>query len=64
MFKQKQPEAPRPKTRVKILQGVAGNADPAHGLTADFMFGPGQVTLLDSELAAAWISSGIAEAVQ
>jgi hypothetical protein len=53
----------RPKTKVRILTGIAGNAMPHYDIGGDFMFRPGEVTLLDSELAAAWIAGGIAEAV-
>ncbi|HZQ96548.1 MAG TPA: hypothetical protein VFA67_16180 [Candidatus Sulfotelmatobacter sp.] len=58
---QSQPQ-PRPKTRVKIKQAIAGNREPMYDLL-DFSFGPGQVVEIDERLAANWIASGIAEAV-
>jgi hypothetical protein len=62
MFK-KQPEAPRPKTKVRFLTAIAGNREDRYGLL-DFSFGPGQVAELDSELASAWIAGKICEPAQ
>jgi hypothetical protein len=53
-------EQPRPKTRVKIKQSIAGNREPMYDLL-DFSFAPGQLVELDSRLAESWVSSGIAE---
>jgi hypothetical protein len=60
MFKQK---APRRKIKVRILQSIAGHAEPMYDLP-DFGFAPGQVVLIDERLAGNWISSGVAEAAQ
>ena len=56
-------EQPRPKTRVKIKQAIAGNAEPMYDLP-DFGFAPGQIVALDSRLAESWIASGLAEPAQ
>jgi hypothetical protein len=50
------------KTKVRILVGIAGNAEPRYELL-DFSFAPGQVTELHPKLAEIWIATGKAELV-
>jgi hypothetical protein len=45
-------------TKVRMLQAIAGHADPAKGLP-DFSYMPGQLVTLPAALASAWISAGI-----
>jgi hypothetical protein len=49
--------------KVKIVQSIAGHADPRYELK-DFGFRPGEVVDVDDELASAWLVQGIAEAYQ
>jgi hypothetical protein len=57
-------QQPRPKTRVRIKQAIAGNREPEYDLLADFSFAPGEVVALDQRLAESWIAAGIAESAQ
>lgn len=49
--------------RVKVLEARAGLADERYNLP-DFSFRPGEEVELHDDLAAAWIESGIAAAVE
>jgi hypothetical protein len=45
--------------KIRILQSIAGHAEPRYGL-ADFSFPPGAVVDVQEDLAKAWIASKIA----
>jgi hypothetical protein len=49
--------------RVKMIEARAGHADETYNLPDNFSFRPGEIVDLDDALAAAWIESGEAEAV-
>ena len=49
--------------KIKMLQSIAGHADPHHGL-ANFSFPPGCVVDVAEPLAKAWIASDIAIAAE
>ncbi|HEV2463552.1 MAG TPA: hypothetical protein VGT04_07095 [Acidobacteriaceae bacterium] len=44
-----------------MLESIAGHAMPHYGITGTFSLAPGDEPELHDELAAKWISSGIAE---
>lgn len=48
---------------VKILTSIAGHAEPKYDLHHSFSFVAGETATLHPDLAAAWIASGIAEAL-
>ena len=50
------------KIKIKLLTSIAGNAEPAYD-QAEFGYAPGQIVEVHPNLAAAWIGSGLAEAV-
>ena len=49
------------KTKVKMLTGIAGNANPVYDLP-EHSYQPEQIVELHSDLAGYWIAGGIAEA--
>ena len=49
--------------QIKIVQSIAGHADPRYELE-DFGYRPGEVVDVDDELAASWIDAGIAAGLE
>jgi hypothetical protein len=48
------------KIKVKLLTSIAGHSDEQYD-QPDFGYAPGEVVELHPKLAAAWVSSGLAE---
>lgn len=49
--------------QIKMLQSIAGHADPDNDIE-EFSFKPGDVVDLKDGVAKAWVAGGLAEAVQ